>query len=105
MYQIKVIKRKVVTSPVTAYYPQRIKGVFVIASTSASFPNIFKHLSKITVRHSGLVGRAEALQLAGPGSIRKFNFCPGTGCVSPVCVVFCVVSGGGYDIVSTIRSV
>ena len=30
-----------------------------------------------------------------------YNFCPGTGCVSFVCVLSCVVSGGGPDILLT----
>ena len=55
-----------------------------------------------------VVGRVPAFQPGGPGSIpggvRNFNFCPGIGCVSFVCVLSCVVSGGGPDIVLTIQS-
>ena len=46
-----------------------------------------------------MVVRVPAFQPGGPGSIpggvRNFNFCPGVGCVSFVCVVF----GGGPEIV------
>ena len=44
-----------------------------------------------------------AFHPGGPDSIpcraRNFNFYPGTGCVSFICVLSCVVSGGGPDIV------
>ena len=50
-----------------------------------------------------MVGRVPAFQPGGPGSIsggvRNFSFYPGTGCVLFVCILFCVVSGGGPDIV------
>ena len=39
-----------------------------------------------------------------PGGVRNFNFCPGFGCVSSVCVLSCVVSGGGPDFVMTTHS-
>ena len=39
-----------------------------------------------------------------PGGVRNFNSYPGIGCVSFVCVLFCVVSGGGSDIVLTTHS-
>ena len=44
----------------------------------------------LIIRRRGVVGRVPAFQLGGPGSIpdgvRNFNFCPGIGCVSFVCV-------------------
>ena len=48
-----------------------------------------------------MVARVPAL-LAGdtgsiPGGIRNFNFYPETGCVSFVCDLYCIVSGGGPD--------
>ena len=53
-----------------------------------------------------MVGRDPAFQLGGPGSIpggvRNFNFCPGIGCV--LCVLLCVVSCVGPDIVLTTHS-
>ena len=55
-----------------------------------------------------MVGRVPAFQPGGPGSIpggvRNFNFCPGIGCVSFVCVPSSVVFGGGPDIVLTTHS-
>ena len=55
-----------------------------------------------------MVGRVPAFQPGGPGSIpggvKNFNFCPGIGCVSFVCVLSCVVCGGGPDIVLTSHS-
>ena len=36
--------------------------------------------------------------------VRNFNFYPGIGCVSFVCVLSCVVFGGGPDIVLTTHS-
>ena len=36
-----------------------------------------------------------------PGGIRNFNFYTGTGSVSFVCVLSCVVSGGGPDVLLT----
>ena len=39
-----------------------------------------------------------------PGGIKNFNFCPGIGCVSFVCVLSCVVSDGGPNIVLTTHS-
>ena len=55
-----------------------------------------------------MVGRVPAFQPGGPGSIlggcRNFNFCPGIGCVSFVCVLSCVVFGGGPEIVLTTDS-
>ena len=59
-------------------------------------------------RRRGVVGRVPALKPVSPGSIpdkvRNFNFCPGIGCVSSVCVLSCVVSGGHPDIVLTTHS-
>ena len=56
----------------------------------------------------GVVGRVASFQPGGPGSIyggvRNFNFCPGIGCVSFVCVLSCVVFGGGPDILLTTHS-
>ena len=55
-----------------------------------------------------MVGRVPAFQPGGPGSIpggaRNFNFYPGIGYVSFICVLSCVVSGGGPDIVLTTHS-
>ena len=52
-----------------------------------------------------VVGRVPAFQPGSPGSIpggvRNFNFCPGIGRVSSVCVLSCVVFGGGPDTVLT----
>ena len=57
------------------------------------------------IRRRGVVGRVPAFQPGSPGSItggvRNFNFCPGIGCLSFVCVLSCTVSGGGPDIVLT----
>ena len=39
-----------------------------------------------------------------PGEVRNFNFYPGTGCVSFMCVLSCVVSGGAPDIVLATHS-
>ena len=59
-----------------------------------------------TIRRRGLVGRVPAFQHGGPGSIpggvRTFNFCPAIRCVP--CVLSCVVSGGGPDIVLATHS-
>ena len=58
-----------------------------------------------------MIGRVPALQPGGPGSIpggvRNFNFYPGIGCVcvSFVCVLSCVIFGGGPYIVLTTPSV
>ena len=55
-----------------------------------------------------MIGRVPAFQPDGPGSIpggvRNFNSYPGIGCVSFVCVLSCVVFGGGPDIVLTTHS-
>ena len=55
-----------------------------------------------------VVGRIPAFQPSDqgsiPGGIRNFNSYPGTGCVSFVCVLSSVVSGGGLDIVLTTHS-
>ena len=60
------------------------------------------------IRRRGVVGRVPAFQTGGPGSIpgevRNFNFCPGIGSVSFVCVLSCVIFGGGPDIVLTTHS-
>ena len=59
----------------------------------------------IIIRRRGVVGRVPAFQPGGPGlipgGVRNFNFCPGIGCVSFVCVISCVVFGGSPDIVLT----
>ena len=51
-----------------------------------------------------MVGRVPAFQPGGPdsipGGVSNFNFYPGIGCVSFVCVL----SGGGPDIVLTTYS-
>ena len=39
-----------------------------------------------------------------PGGVRDFIFFPGIGSVSFVCVLSCVVSGGGLDILLTTDS-
>ena len=60
------------------------------------------------IRRRRVVGRVPAFQPDGPGSIpggvRNFNFCPAIGYVSIVCVLPCVVFGGGPDIVLTTHS-
>ena len=57
------------------------------------------------VRCDGVLGRVPTFQPGGPGKIpsgiRNFNFSPGTRCVSLVCVLSCVVSCGGPDIMLT----
>ena len=61
--------------------------------------------SKNLVHHSGVVGRVSVFQPLDPssipGGVRNFNLYPGTRCVFLVCVLFCVVSGGGPDILLT----
>ena len=56
----------------------------------------------------GVIGGIPAIRPGGPGSIpggvRNFNFYPGTRCVSFVCVLSSIVSGGGPDIVLTTHS-
>ena len=60
------------------------------------------------MRRRGVVGRVTAFQPGGPGSVpdwvRNFNFCPGIGCVSFVCVLSCVAFDGVPDIVLTSHS-
>ena len=60
------------------------------------------------IRRRDVVGRVPAVQPGGPGSIhsgvKNFNLCPGIGCVSFVCILTCVVSGGDPDIMLTIHS-
>ena len=55
-----------------------------------------------------MVGRVPAFQTGGPGLIpgrvRNFNLCSGIGCVSFLCILSCVVFGGGPDIVLTTHS-
>ena len=55
-----------------------------------------------------MVGRVPAFQPGGPGwnpgGVRNFNFCPGIGCVSFICVLSCVVFGGSPDIVLNTHS-
>ena len=57
-----------------------------------SLKNLFKFIQCIEkhVRRRGMVGRVPTFQPGGqgsrPGGIRNFNFYPGTGCVSFVCV-------------------
>ena len=68
----------------------------------------FHLLQKDRVRHRGVTGRVPAFQLGRggsgsiPGGVRNFNFYPGNGCVSFVCVLSCIVSGGGTGVVLTI---
>ena len=62
----------------------------------------------LQVLFRGVVGRVSAFQPGGsssiPSSVSNFNLYPGTGCVTFVYVLSCVVSGGGPDIVlSTLR--
>ena len=65
-------------------------------------------LAVLPIRRHSVVGRVHAFQLGGPGGItggvRNFNFCSGIGCVSFVCVLSCVVFGGGRDVVLTTHS-
>ena len=69
---------------------------------------IFLNCLFIVIRRRDVVGRVPAFQPGGPGSIpggvRNFNFCPGIGCVSFLCVLSCVVFSGGPDIVLTTHS-
>ena len=69
---------------------------------------IFYNTEGYFFRRRDVVGRVPASQSGGPGSIpggvRNFNFRPGIGCVSFVCVLSCVVFGGGPDIVLTTHS-
>ena len=55
-----------------------------------------------------MVSRIHTFELGGPGSISSgvgnFNFYHGTECVPFVCVLSCVVSGGGSDILQTTHS-
>ena len=57
------------------------------------------------IRRRGVVGRVHGFHPGGPGSFPggagNFNFSPGIRCVSFVCVLSCVVFGGGPDIVLT----
>ena len=58
------------------------------------------------VRPRDVISRVPAFQPDGPcsipGGVRNFNSYPGTGYV--LCVLSCVVSGGGPDIVLTTHS-
>ena len=64
--------------------------------------------ASMMIRRRGVIGSVPAFQPGSPGSIpggvRNFNLCPGIGCVSFVCVLSCVVIGGGPDIVLTTHS-
>ena len=55
-----------------------------------------------------MIGRVPAFQPSGPdsipGEVRDFNSYPGIGLVSFVCVLSCVVSGDGSDILLTTDS-
>ena len=65
---------------------------------------ILKHKS---VEH-GVLGTVPTFQPGGPGlspeGVRNFKFVPGTGCVSFVSVLSCVVSGGGPELGLTTQS-
>ena len=69
---------------------------------------ILKCIKKLIIRPRGVFDKVAALEPGGPGSIpggvRNFNFCPGIGRVSFVCVLSYVVSGGSPDIVPTTHS-
>ena len=60
------------------------------------------------LRRRDVAGTVPAFQPGGPGSTpggaRNFNFYPAIGCSSFVCVLSCVVFGGGPDIVPTTHS-
>ena len=60
------------------------------------------------IHRRGMVGRVPAFhpgsQGSIPGGVRNFNFYPGTGCVSFVCVLSYAVSGRGPGIVLTTQS-
>ena len=60
------------------------------------------------IRHHSVVSRVPAFQPGGPGlipsGVMNFNFCPGIGCVSFVCILSCVVFGRDPDIVLTTYS-
>ena len=55
------------------------------------------------VRRRGVVDRIPAFQAVGsgfiPARVGDLNLYPGTGCVSFICVVYCVVSGGGPAVI------
>ena len=61
-----------------------------------------------SIRRRGVVGRVPAFQPGAlcsiPGGVMNFNFRPGIGCVSFVCILSCVVSGKDPDIVMTTHS-
>ena len=64
------------------------------------------HVYGNRVRGHGVVCRVLAFLPGGPVSIpgENLNFYPGAGCVSFVCLLPCVVSNGGPDIVLTRNS-
>ena len=72
------------------------------------FTDIFYIYIPQLIRRRGVVGRVAAFQPDGPcsipGGISNFNFYPEIGCVSFVCVLSCVVFGGGPDTVLTTHS-
>ena len=62
-------------------------------------------MTSALIRRRGVVGRVLAFQPGDlgsiPGGVGNFNFCPGIGCVSFVCVLSCVVFGGDPDMLTT----
>ena len=68
----------------------------------------FSNIRIIVARRHRVIGRVLAFQTGGPGltldGVKNFNFYSGTGCVSFVCVVSFVFSGGDPDIVQTTHS-
>ena len=62
---------------------------------------ILKLTKKLIIRPRGVFDRIPAFE---PGGVRNFNFCPGIGHVSFVCVLSHVVSGRGPAIVLTTHS-
>ena len=65
-------------------------------------------MSNHYVRRRGMVGRVPAFERSGPSSVldrvRNFNLSPRTACVSLICVLSCVVSSEGSDILLTTDS-
>ena len=70
-----------------------------------SFIHTLGSVSFYFVQRGGVLGRVPAFQPGSPGSIpgevRNFTFYPGTGCVSFIWVLSCVVPGGDPDIMLT----
>ena len=69
---------------------------------------ILKLIKILIIRHRGVFDKVPAFEPGSPGSIpggvRNFNFCPGIGYVSFVCVLSYVVSSRGPDIVLSTHS-